>query len=232
MVSSLRQLTSLTFITSEERFSIRQYLVTCFITSVILNHPLQNGVRHGFYREFKHNNNFWSFGKFVNGKKSGIHWTKVEGNAFLVGEVDSENTPKGDSLYLYPDLCTAIQGQYHQGKLASGGEKKIWWIFLKCCFEWILIFFFSTGRLVRLRDCREEAGILIAETSETAEDDSVIEYDQSGRVCISRTPHHRSTSSTLSALAIIFFVLQGFLWSQAGFCEGIFHSIRRWRSLG
>ena len=106
-----------------------QAIFSYFYTSVLLNHTLQNGVRHGFYREFKHNNNFWSFGKFINGKKSGIHWTKVEGNAFLVGEVERENRPEGDSLYLYPDLCTAIQGQYHQGKLTSGGKKKIWWIF-------------------------------------------------------------------------------------------------------
>ena len=91
----------------------------------------------------------------------------MEGNAFLVGEVDSENRPEGDSLYLYPDLCTAILGQYQHGKLRTGG-------------------------LVRLRDCREEAGSLIAQT-EAAEDDSVIEYDQSGRVFISRTPHHRQT---------------------------------------
>ena len=51
---------------------------------------------------------------------------------------------------------------------------------------------------MRLRCCREESGILVVETSDTAEDDSVIEYDLSGRVCISRTPHLRSTSPTES----------------------------------
>ena len=66
----------------------------------------------------------------------------------------------------------------------------------------------TAGRLVRLRNCREDTGSLIAET-ETAEDDSVIEYDQSGQVCISRTPHHRSTSDT--NILILILVLQGFL---------------------
>ena len=133
----------------------------------------QNGVRHGFYREFRHNKNFWYFGKFINGKKSGVHWTKVDGNAYLVGEVDENNKPDGESLYLYPDLCTSVLGNYKHGKLTAGS-------------------------LVKLRESSLVSGILTPLT-DSSDDFSVIEYDQSSRVCISKTPHLRSVKTTLSS---------------------------------
>ena len=62
------------------------------------------------------------FGRFINGEKSGKQWIRVEGNAFLFGEVDAErNKPHGDNiLYFYPDLCTVLMGSYNRGTLEKG----------------------------------------------------------------------------------------------------------------
>ena len=68
-----------------------------------------------------------------------------------------------------------------------------------------------------LRGCREEAGILLTETCDTPEDDSVIEYDQSGRVCISRTPHHRSRSPPV----------HGALYQSSSFSFRDFYEVRQ-----
>ena len=38
----------------------------------------------------------------------------------IIGELDQSGSYTGEAAYLYPDLSTAIQGQYRQGKLASG----------------------------------------------------------------------------------------------------------------
>ena len=89
----------------------------------------------------------------------------MEGNAYLVGGLDGDNKPDGESLYLYPDLCTSVLGNYQHGKLTA-------------------------GRLVRLRESSLVSGILTPRT-DPSDDFSVIVYDQSSRVCISKTPHLR-----------------------------------------
>ena len=81
----------------------------------------RHGVRHGFYREFGPDNKFWALGKYKDGVKWGKHWKRVDGNAFLFGEVDEDNKPHGkDILYFYPDLCTILRGNYTHGKLDMG----------------------------------------------------------------------------------------------------------------
>ena len=79
------------------------------------------GVRHGFYREFGPDNKLWTLGKYKDGVKWGRHWKRVDGNAFLFGELDEENRPHGNEIiYLYPDLCTILRGNYVHGKLDKG----------------------------------------------------------------------------------------------------------------
>ena len=54
-------------------------------------------------------------------RKGGKQWKRVEGNAYLYGELDDKNKPHGDSiLYFYPDICTVIRGNYHHGILERG----------------------------------------------------------------------------------------------------------------
>ena len=81
----------------------------------------RKGVRHGFYREFGPDNKFWTLGRYRDGMKWGKHWKRVDGNAFLFGELDEDNRPHGeDILYFYPDLCTVLRGSYSHGKLDKG----------------------------------------------------------------------------------------------------------------
>ena len=116
----------------------------------------------------------------------------MDGNAFLVGELDQENKPDGESLYLYPDLATAIKGQYKHGKLTQGETEEIE---ILSHLE-MTVSVLNVGKLVKLRDSCSVSGILIPHTV-SSEDDSVIVYDQSSRVCISKTPHLRSEQTQL-----------------------------------
>ena len=80
-------------------------------------------MRHGFYREFGPDGQFWTLGRFIDGKKAGLHWKRVDGNAFLYGCLDDDNKPHGDDiLYFYPDLCTVLRGSYLHGTLEKGGK--------------------------------------------------------------------------------------------------------------
>ena len=83
-------------------------------------------MRHGYYREHGPDGKFWTFGRFINGEKSGKQWRRVDGNAFLYGELDQKNKPHGNSiLYFYPDICTVIRGNYQHGILERGENIQI-----------------------------------------------------------------------------------------------------------
>jgi len=128
----------------------------------------QNGVRHGFYREFGPDGKFWTFGRYYNGEKSGKQWKRVEGNAYLYGELDDKNKPHGDSiLYFYPDICTVIRGNYHHGIL-------------------------ERGHLVHLSSISNQDGIIEPNCKEYYDDENnVFTYDNPSRFCISKNPFQR-----------------------------------------
>ena len=89
----------------------------------------RRGLRQGTFLEHstagKH---FKSIGRFHCGKKTGVCWTATRGGGYLVGEVasnDSETEAESlhhgtEQLFIYPDLITAIQGQFSHGRLVSG----------------------------------------------------------------------------------------------------------------
>jgi len=126
----------------------------------------KQGVRHGYYREIGPLKQFWAIGRFSNGKKIGTHWRWAEGNSFLVGAIDEQNKTHGDfNIYLYPDLTTALVGHFDHGKM-------------------------KTGHMVKLDSCRREFGIPIPQYCESREALKCQKYtfDQSTRICISKTP--------------------------------------------
>ena len=59
-------------------------------------------------------------GQYRRGRPSGFSWSAVLGGAWLVGWLDGEGEMTGDLAFLYPDLKTAIVGQFFRGKLVSG----------------------------------------------------------------------------------------------------------------
>ena len=86
----------------------------------------RTGVRHGPFLEYQAAaRQFLSVGRFDSGRKSGVCWTARRGGGYLVGEVvtpagQEESLHIGNVIFLYPDLITAIQGQFSHGRLISG----------------------------------------------------------------------------------------------------------------
>ena len=102
---------------------VQETLEFCDLHNVKRDVFYKGGVRHGFYREFGPDGQFWTLGRFIDGKKAGRHWKRVDGNAFLYGVLDDDNKPHGDDiLYFYPDLCTVLRGSYLHGTLEKGGQ--------------------------------------------------------------------------------------------------------------
>ena len=71
----------------------------------------------------------------MNGKKYGRHWKRVDGNAFLFGELNEDNKPHGESIfYFYPDLCTVLRGSYINGTFQKGRKEYIYiYLFSMLC---------------------------------------------------------------------------------------------------
>ena len=62
-----------------------------------------------------------TFGRYVDGVKTGIHWRRMEGNSYLIGHLNSDNEIDGEEcFYLYPDLQTVIVGNFSRGKMVRG----------------------------------------------------------------------------------------------------------------
>ena len=64
-------------------------------------------------------------GQYRRGRPSGFCWSAVLGRAWLVGWLDSQGEMTGELAYIYPDLRTAIVGQFCQGKLVSGFQSRV-----------------------------------------------------------------------------------------------------------
>ena len=60
-------------------------------------------------------------GNYRAGLPTGIVWSRLRGGGWLVGPVDQQGDFTGDNIaYLYPDLSTAILGQFYRGQLVRG----------------------------------------------------------------------------------------------------------------
>ena len=64
-------------------------------------------------------------GQYRRGRPSGFCWSAVLGRAWLVGWLDTQGQMTGELAYLYPDLKTAIVGQFYQAKLLSGVPSRL-----------------------------------------------------------------------------------------------------------
>ena len=79
-------------------------------------------MRHGFYHE-SDEAGLTMFGRFSRGEKAGPQWARTRGGGWLVAEVDSEDRPEDtEATFLYPDLVTAITGDFREGRLRSGRQ--------------------------------------------------------------------------------------------------------------
>ena len=60
-------------------------------------------------------------GHYRAGLPSGVVWTRQPGGGWLVGEVDSCGRYTGtDIAFLFPDLRTAVAGEWREGELVRG----------------------------------------------------------------------------------------------------------------
>ena len=65
-------------------------------------------------------------GHYEEGIPRGICWQSVLGSAWLVGHLDTAGQMTGsDVAFLYPDLSTALVGQFENGKLVSAFHSKV-----------------------------------------------------------------------------------------------------------
>lgn len=89
------------------------------------------------------------------------------GGSFLVGEVilepDGDYKHHGDVVFLYPDLSTAIRGQWSRGRLSRGHEARV------TSVTW-------------------SRGLPAPVTSHVPGAGAVFSYQPSGSLCISKSP--------------------------------------------
>ena len=78
-------------------------------------------MKHGFYHECDEAG-VTMFGRFSRGEKAGPQWVSTRGGGWLVTEVDTEDRALGEATFLYPDLVTAITGDFREGRLRSGRQ--------------------------------------------------------------------------------------------------------------
>lgn len=84
----------------------------------------------------------------------------------MIGAIDEVNKPHGDfNIYLYPDLTTALVGNFDHGKMKK-------------------------GHMVKFDSLRREFGIPIPQYCEMRDTQELTKYtfDQSTRICISKSP--------------------------------------------
>ena len=66
------------------------------------------------------------FGRFSRGEKAGPQWASTRGGGWLVAEVDTEDRARGEeATFLYPDLVTAITGEFREGRLRRGRQGRL-----------------------------------------------------------------------------------------------------------
>ena len=110
------------------------------------------------------------------------YWTSLSivpiisrGGSFLVGEVildpNGDYKHHGDVVFLYPDLSTAIRGQFIQGRLTRGHEARV------TAVTW-------------------SRGLPSPVTSHVSGAGAVFSYQPSGSLCISKSPMLRDPYET------------------------------------
>ena len=131
----------------------------------------RRGVRHGPFVEYRPaGRQLLSVGRFHGGIKCGTCWTATRGGGYLVGEVitpsgQTESLHHGDVVFLYPDLVTAIQGEFSHGRLVA-------------------------GRLTHVSKVRLNGFIptLEVEAPPSGQSRELYTYQPAGSLCISRSP--------------------------------------------
>ena len=83
------------------------------------------GKKDGFYRSFAPS--CWGqealrlFGRYRDGRLTGVCWESRLGGGYLVGIADEEGAFSGKEFtFIYPDFRTAIRGEFSRGKLVRG----------------------------------------------------------------------------------------------------------------
>lgn len=72
------------------------------------------GNPHGFYRKFRVDKMFQEIGIYIKGCKIGPFIVRKEGSTFLIGDLEGKEIT--NCTYLYPDLFSAISGDF-EGKV-------------------------------------------------------------------------------------------------------------------
>jgi len=81
----------------------------------------KGGVLHGFARRFDADKHLTFIGMYRNGRPFGTCWKLFRCGGCVVGRVDEDGEFTGpDIAYLYPDLTTALVGNFKSGELVSG----------------------------------------------------------------------------------------------------------------
>jgi hypothetical protein len=106
-----------------EEAAVSEYINTYFY---------RKGVRHGLCRTFglsfkARSDSLQSIAFYENGLiGAGAMWKGLIGGAYLVGNVDDDGEMFGDDcVFIYPDLRTAISGNFRGGQLVSGRTHEI-----------------------------------------------------------------------------------------------------------
>ncbi|XP_023325497.1 histone-lysine N-methyltransferase SETD7 isoform X2 [Eurytemora carolleeae] len=86
----------------------------------------QHGYFHGPARGVTLDGNLDYIGWYRAGTPAGFTWKKIRGDGWLVGNLDSTGQFTGtDIAYLFPDLKTALLGEFIQGELVSAHPAEI-----------------------------------------------------------------------------------------------------------
>ena len=84
------------------------------------------GVLHGIAREFGIGGYLKEFSCFNNGVRIGWIYKGLIGGGYVIGKVDDKGDLTGqDIAFIYPDVRTAIKGQFTCGVLESGQECRV-----------------------------------------------------------------------------------------------------------
>ncbi len=96
----------------------------CYFVDSVL-HGLARKIEMRKFREFRRQLTF--FGRFRDGRPSGVCWQYREGGGFVVGSVDdTTGTFSGSNLaYIYPDMRMAWVGRFQDGVMVEGKQTEV-----------------------------------------------------------------------------------------------------------
>merc|ERR1719430_1142502 len=84
------------------------------------------GRAHGPFKGFVMGSGVVWLGQYVDGVPAGHCWQAVLGQAWLVGHLDTGGHMTGSEVaFLYPDLKTALVGEFTNGELVTAVHSKV-----------------------------------------------------------------------------------------------------------